>query len=80
MITTMITNQEAAALSMPNPELLSLKAHVKSETNRANNAQKDADELKQMNTQLMEEVEYLRAEKAKLEQQVAVLSEGSAYM
>ena len=63
-----------------NPELLSLKAHVKSETNRANNAQKDADELKQMNTQLMEEVEYLRAEKAKLEQQVAVLSEGSAYM
>ncbi len=63
-----------------NPELLSLKEQVKSETERANNAEKDVDELKQMNTQLMKEVEYLRAEKAKLEQQVAVLSEGSAYM
>ena len=63
-----------------NPELLSLNELVIAETERANNAERGVDELKQMNVQLVEEVEHLCAENTKLEQQVAVLSKGSAYM
>ncbi len=61
-------------------ELPQIKENLQSEISRAENAEKQVDELTQINVQLMREVEQLRADKEKLERQVAVLSEGSAYM
>lgn len=44
--------------------------------------EKDSDliQLKEINAELMRQVEKLQAQKEKLEQQVAVLSEGTAYI
>ena len=61
-------------------ELPQVQENLQKEIKRAEIAEKQAGELTQINVHLMREVEQLRAEKAKLEQQVAVLSEGSAYM
>jgi hypothetical protein len=72
--------KDAEEQGKSNTELPIIKERLDMETIRANDAEKDVDELRQINSQLMKEVEHLRAEKAKLEQQVAVLSEGSAYV
>ena len=61
-------------------ELPQIKKNLQHATSRAKTAEKQVDELTQINVQLMKEVEHLRAEKDRLEQQVAVLSEGSAYI
>ena len=71
--------KDAEAQVQSNTELPRIKEQLMVETERAEDAELDVAELRQINTQLMKEVEQLRAEKEKLEQQVAVLSEGSAY-
>lgn len=53
-----------------------LKANLMRESERASNAEKNVIELKQINSQLMKEVEQLRSENQKL----AALSEGSNYL
>lgn len=63
-----------------NSNLTEINESLQKEIHRADNAEKDVIELRQINSQLMEEVEQLRAEKNKLTHQVAVLSEGSTYM
>ncbi len=61
-------------------ELPQVKEQLQKETHRAENAETQVNQLTQINVQLMNEVEQLRAEREKLERQVAVFSEGSAYM
>jgi len=53
---------------------------IEREKHRADNAEKDVAELREINSQLMKEVEQLRVDKERLQQQVAVYSEGSAYI
>lgn len=61
-------------------ELPIMKVRLAEERMRADNAERDIQELRLVNSQLRKEVEQLRGEKERLEQQVAVFTEGSAYI
>jgi len=62
----------------------SVDASAQDEDERSDDSYDERDtenhQLKEINGELMREVEKLRAQKDRLEQQVAVLSEGSSYM
>jgi hypothetical protein len=62
-------------------EEFSLDSGIQEEENSSDEEEKalENSQLKEINAELMREVEKLRSQKETLQQQVAVLSEGSAY-